>query len=86
MTKARFNNVIVVGADDSVGPKRVANDSGPTGSWDPTGARHLVEDFFCTLKPFRGIATRYDGSLRDRFSDAPLVGFHHVETNFSGRF
>jgi hypothetical protein len=51
-TGARVNNLIVVGADDSVGPKLVANDSGPTGFLrqaqdrlrDPTGARQSFCD------------------------------------------
>jgi transposase len=28
-------------------------------------ARHLVENFFCQRKPFRGIATRYDETKRN---------------------
>ena len=28
-------------------------------------ARHLVENFFCRLKQFRGIATRYDKTKRN---------------------
>jgi len=27
-------------------------------------ARHLIEKFFCRLKQFRGIATRYDKTAR----------------------
>jgi transposase len=27
-------------------------------------ARHLIENFFCKLKPFRAIATRYDKTAR----------------------
>jgi len=32
---------------------------------DLYGARHLVENFFCKLKQFRGIATRYDKTKRN---------------------
>ena len=28
-------------------------------------ARHLIENFFCKLKQFRGIATRYDKTARN---------------------
>ena len=28
-------------------------------------ARHLIENFFCTLKQFRAIATRYDKTARN---------------------
>lgn len=28
-------------------------------------ARHLIENFFCRLKQFRGIATRYDKTRRN---------------------
>jgi transposase len=28
-------------------------------------ARHLVENFFCALKRFRGLATRYDKTARN---------------------
>ena len=28
-------------------------------------SRHLIEPFFCTLKPFRAIATRYDKTARN---------------------
>src|SRR5215469_7606422 len=28
-------------------------------------ARHLIENFFCRLKQFRGIATRYDKTARN---------------------
>lgn len=31
---------------------------------DRYAARHLIENFFCTLKQFRGIATRYDKTRR----------------------
>jgi transposase len=29
------------------------------------GARHLIENFFCKLKQFRAIATRYDKTARN---------------------
>jgi len=28
-------------------------------------SRHLIEPFFCTLKPFRAIATRHDKTARN---------------------
>ncbi len=28
-------------------------------------ARHLIENFFCKLKPYRAIATRYDKTARN---------------------
>ena len=34
-------------------------------------ARHLIENFFCTLKRFRAIATRYDKTARNF-----LAGIH----------
>jgi hypothetical protein len=50
--QARVNNLVVVGADDSVGPKWVAKDSVPTGFLrqaqdrlrDPTGGRQSFCD------------------------------------------
>jgi transposase len=35
------------------------------------GARHLIENFFCKLKQFRAIATRYDKTARNF-----LAGIH----------
>ncbi len=32
---------------------------------DLYGARHLIENFFCKLKQFRAIATRYDKTKRN---------------------
>ena len=32
---------------------------------DLFGARHLIENFFCRLKQFRAIATRYDKTARN---------------------
>ncbi len=32
---------------------------------DLYAARHLIENFFCTLKQFRAIATRYDKTARN---------------------
>jgi transposase len=32
---------------------------------DLYAARHLVENFFCKLKQFRGLATRYDKTQRN---------------------
>jgi transposase len=32
---------------------------------DLYAARHLIENFFCKLKQFRGIATRYDKTKRN---------------------
>jgi len=32
---------------------------------DLYAARHLIEDFFCTLKQYRAIATRYDKTARN---------------------
>ncbi len=32
---------------------------------DLYGARHLIENFFCKLKQFRAIATRYDKTARN---------------------
>ena len=31
-------------------------------------ARHLIENFFCRLKPYRAIATRYDKTARNFLS------------------
>jgi transposase len=38
-------------------------------------ARHLIENFFCKLKQFRAIATRYDKTVRNflaAFTSPPL--------------
>jgi len=36
-------------------------------------ARHLIENFFCKLKQFRGIATRYDKTARNFLAAVQLV-------------
>lgn len=36
-------------------------------------ARHLIENFFCKLKQFRAIATRYDKTARNFFAAIHLV-------------
>ena len=36
-------------------------------------ARHLVENFFCKLKHFRGIATRYDKTKRNYLAAVHLA-------------
>ena len=36
-------------------------------------ARHLIENFFCKLKQFRAIATRYDKTARNFLSAIHLV-------------
>ena len=36
-------------------------------------ARHLIENFFCRLKQFRGIATRYDKTARNFLAAVQLV-------------
>jgi transposase len=36
-------------------------------------ARHLIENFFCTLKQFRAIATRYDKTKRNFLAAIHLV-------------
>jgi transposase len=33
--------------------------------WELYKVRHLIENFFCKLKPFRAIATRYDKLSRN---------------------
>ena len=38
-------------------------------------ARHLIENFFAKLKPFRAIATRYDKTARN-----VLAGVHLAAT------
>ena len=42
---------------------------------DLYAARHLVEHFFCRLKQFRGLATRYDKTKRNF-----LAGVHAAAT------
>lgn len=42
---------------------------------DLYGARHLIENFFCRLKQFRAIATRYDKTKRNF-----LAGVHLAAT------
>ena len=36
-------------------------------------ARHLIENFFCKLKQFRAIATRYDKTARNFLAAIHLV-------------
>jgi transposase len=36
-------------------------------------ARHLIENFFCNLKRFRAIATRYDKTARNFLAAIHLV-------------
>ena len=36
-------------------------------------ARHLIENFFCRLKQFRAIATRYDKTARNFLAAIPLA-------------
>ena len=36
-------------------------------------ARHLIENFFCKLKQFRAIATRYDKTARNFLAAVHLV-------------
>ena len=36
-------------------------------------ARHLIENFFCRLKQFRAIATRYDKLARNFLAAIPLA-------------
>ncbi len=36
-------------------------------------ARHLIENFFCTLKQFRAIATRYDKTARNFLAAVQLA-------------
>ena len=36
-------------------------------------ARHLIENFFCRLKQFRGIATRYDKTARNFLAAVQLA-------------
>ena len=36
--------------------------------------RHLIENFFCKLKQFRGIATRYDKTARNFLAALHLAG------------
>ncbi len=53
------------GKEAVIPPKR--NRKEPRGyDRDLYAARHLIENFFCKLKQFRGIATRYD-KMRSSF-------------------
>jgi transposase len=36
-------------------------------------ARHLIENFFCQLKQFRALATRYDKTARNFLAAVPLA-------------
>jgi transposase len=36
-------------------------------------ARHLIENFFCKLKQFRAIATRYDKTARNFLAGIQLA-------------
>jgi transposase len=36
-------------------------------------SRHLIENFFCNLKKFRAIATRYDKTARNFLAAIQLV-------------
>ncbi len=41
-------------------------------------ARHLIENYFCKLKQFRAIATRYDKTERNFFGGDPSRFCHRV--------
>ena len=40
---------------------------------DTYKARHLIENFFCRIKQFRAIATRYDKTARNFLAAVQLV-------------
>ena len=40
---------------------------------DLYAARHLIENFFCQVKQFRAIATRYDKTARNFLASVYLV-------------
>ena len=52
------------GKEAVIPPRRNRTDQRP---YDPDlyQARHLIENFFCRLKQFRAIATRYDKTKRN---------------------
>ena len=41
-------------------------------------ARHLIENFFCKLKQFRAIATRYDKTARNFLAAIHLAARSHL--------
>jgi transposase len=63
MTSSRLPNVILIVADHHP-------DCRATVQYE---ARHLVENFFCWIKRFRAIATRYDKTARNFLAAVHLV-------------
>jgi transposase len=45
---------------------------------DAYKARHLIENFFCKLKQYRAIATRYDKTARTFLAAIHLAGCYHL--------
>ncbi len=53
--------------------KRIAKSNNDHMDWYLYKIRHLVENMFCRLKQFRGIATRYDKLKRNYQSSVALA-------------
>ena len=45
---------------------------------DAYKARHLIDNFFCKLKQYRAIATRYDKTARNFLAAIHLAGCYHL--------
>ena len=64
-TSASSNRLLAAGKDrPSSRPRATARSNAPFRQ-RAYKARHLIENFFCKLKQFRAIATRYDKTARN---------------------
>jgi transposase len=69
----RVRQPLAVAAKSAVIPPRDHRRTAP--GFDPQlyKTRHLIENFFCKLKQFRAIATRYDKTARNFLAAIPLA-------------
>jgi len=58
--KGRVLDKVLAKGRQLVIPPRETNDDGRKTDWSLYKRRHLIENFFCRLKQYRAIATRYD--------------------------
>ena len=53
---------------------------------DAYKARHLIENFFCKLKQYRAIATRYDKTARNFLAAIHLARYHLAQLRTGPRW
>ena len=69
----RVREPLAAAGKSAVIPPRPNRLTPPDFDRDLYKARHLIENFFCTLKQFRAIATRYDKTARNFLAAIHLV-------------